>query len=149
MKRTAIYPGSFDPVTNGHLDIIERGRHLFDRVIVAVSRSPQKSPYFSLDERLVFLRAALKGRAGVAVESFTGLVADQGRVRHLDIGDALGSRRQSVVGYSTARIITMIAITTAHDSTERPAMTTTACPLGKRTSTSIGGPSLVRLWSIR
>ena len=67
----------------------------------------------------------------------------------LDIGDALGSRRQSVVGYSTARIITMIAITTAHDSTERPAMTTTACPLGKRTSASIGGPSLVRLWSTR
>ena len=67
----------------------------------------------------------------------------------LDIGDALGSREQSFAGYSTARIITMIAITTAHDSAERPAMTTTACPLGKRTSASIGGPSLVRLWSTR
>src|SRR5437016_9968705 len=76
MKRTAIYPGSFDPVTNGHLDIIERGRHLFDRILVAVSQSPQKSPYFSLDERLTFLRAALKGRAGVEVTSFRGLLAD-------------------------------------------------------------------------
>jgi pantetheine-phosphate adenylyltransferase len=76
MTHTAIYPGSFDPVTNGHLDIIARGRHLFDRVIVAVSRNSSKSPYFSLEERLTFLRAALKGRAGVEVASFTGLVAD-------------------------------------------------------------------------
>jgi hypothetical protein len=55
----------------------------------------------------------------------------------------------SQLRYSTARIATMIAITTAHDSAERPAMTTTACLLGKRTSASIGGPSLVRLWSTR
>jgi pantetheine-phosphate adenylyltransferase len=76
MIRTAIYPGSFDPVTNGHLDIIQRGRHLFDRVIVAVSQHSQKSSYFSLEERLAFLREVLQGKAGIAVESFSGLLAN-------------------------------------------------------------------------
>ena len=75
MKRIAIYPGSFDPVTNGHLDIIQRGKHLFDQVIVSVSKNSQKSPYFSLEERLGFLRAALHGEAGITVDSFSGLLA--------------------------------------------------------------------------
>jgi len=76
MKRIAIYPGSFDPVTNGHLDIIRRGKHLFDRIIVAVSKNSQKSPYFSLEERMAFLRAALKGDPGIEVACFSGLLAD-------------------------------------------------------------------------
>src|SRR5882724_3778699 len=76
MKRIAIYPGSFDPVTHGHLDIIHRGKQLFDQVIVAVSKNSQKSPYFSLEERLAFLRTALKGHSGIQVESFSGLLAD-------------------------------------------------------------------------
>jgi len=75
MKRTAIYPGSFDPVTNGHLDIIHRGRHLFDQVLVAVSKNSQKAAYFSLEERLSFLRTALHGHSGIQVESFSGLLA--------------------------------------------------------------------------
>ena len=76
MNRIAIYPGSFDPVTNGHLDIVHRGRQLFDRVIVAVSRNAQKSAYFSMEERLDFLRTALKGQSGVEVAAFSGLLAD-------------------------------------------------------------------------
>src|ERR1035438_4842183 len=76
MKRIAIYPGSFDPVTNGHLDIIHRGKHLFDEIIVAVSTNSQKSPYFSLEERTHFLRTALKGHPGIRVEYFSGLLAD-------------------------------------------------------------------------
>src|ERR1700733_641775 len=75
MKRIAIYPGSFDPVTNGHLDIIHRGKHLFDHVIVAVSQNSSKSPYFSLQERLTFLRSAVAGHSGITVESFSGLLA--------------------------------------------------------------------------
>jgi len=75
MKRIAIYPGSFDPVTNGHLDIIHRGKHLFDEVIVAVSKNSSKSPYFSLEERLVFLRSAVGKQSGIKVESFAGLLA--------------------------------------------------------------------------
>ena len=55
----AVYPGSFDPVTNGHLDVIERARTLFDEVIVAVAHNDQKHPLFSLDERLDLLRGAL------------------------------------------------------------------------------------------
>ena len=76
MNRIAIYPGSFDPVTNGHLDIVQRSQHLFDHVIIAVSRDTHKSPYFSLEERLQFLRSALRGRPGIEVESFSGLLAD-------------------------------------------------------------------------
>ncbi len=76
MKRIAIYPGSFDPVTNGHLDIVLRGKQLFDHIIVAVSKNSQKSPYFSLDERLEHLKHALKGHAGIEVDSFSGLLAN-------------------------------------------------------------------------
>jgi pantetheine-phosphate adenylyltransferase len=74
MKRLAVYPGSFDPVTNGHIDIIERACHLFDEIIVAVSDNPSKHPYFSLSERLVFLREATKTFPHVKAESFQGLL---------------------------------------------------------------------------
>jgi pantetheine-phosphate adenylyltransferase len=76
MKRIAIYPGSFDPVTNGHVDIVERGRHLFDEIIVAVSDNQSKHPTFSLAERLIFLRQAVRPYPQVRVESFSGLLTD-------------------------------------------------------------------------
>ena len=74
MKRIAIYPGSFDPVTNGHLDIIHRGKHLFDEIIVAVTKNPHKSSFFSLEQRTHFLRSALQGKPGIRVELFSGLL---------------------------------------------------------------------------
>lgn len=76
MKRLAIYPGSFDPVTNGHLDIIERGLHLFDRIIVAVSSNAQKKPYFSLEERISFLEDSLQKYSEIKVEHFSGLLVN-------------------------------------------------------------------------
>jgi pantetheine-phosphate adenylyltransferase len=74
--RRAIYPGSFDPVTNGHLDVIERARKLFDEVIVAVAHNDQKQPLFSLDERLELLRVTLGGLDRVQIMPLPGLLVD-------------------------------------------------------------------------
>jgi pantetheine-phosphate adenylyltransferase len=74
--RRAIYPGSFDPVTNGHLDVIERARKLFDEVIVAVAYNDQKQPMFSLEERLELLRATIGDADHVQVAPLDGLLVD-------------------------------------------------------------------------
>ncbi len=72
--RTAIYPGSFDPLTNGHLDIIHRAAKLFDRVIVAVAKSESKKPLFSLKERLRLVQQSLDGLPNVQADSFDTLL---------------------------------------------------------------------------
>ena len=76
--RRAIYPGSFDPVTNGHLDIIERGCKLFDEIIVAILVHPEKTPFFTIDERRDILSEVLqqidRGSCEVRVDSFQGLL---------------------------------------------------------------------------
>src|SRR2546421_6636960 len=74
--RRAIYPGSFDPVTNGHLDVIERARKLFDEVIVAVAHNDEKQPLFSLEERLDLLRETAGRIANVRIAEFEGLLID-------------------------------------------------------------------------
>lgn len=74
--RRAIYPGSFDPVTNGHLDVIWRARKLFDEVVVAVAHNEQKQPLFTLDERLEFLREMTEPLAGVRVAPMNGLLVE-------------------------------------------------------------------------
>lgn len=74
--RRAIYPGSFDPVTNGHLDVIERARKLFDEVVVAVAHNDQKQPLFSLEERLGFLREVTQQMEGVIVSPLGGLLVE-------------------------------------------------------------------------
>src|SRR5262249_28034084 len=76
MKRIAVYPGSFDPITNGHLDIVDRARQLFDELIVAVSENPSKHPFFSLPERLQLIRQAIRPFGHVRAESFRGLLTD-------------------------------------------------------------------------
>ena len=76
LMRRAIYPGSFDPVTNGHLDVIERARKLFDEVIVAVAHNEQKQPLFTLDERLDLLRISLNGVDRVQIAPLPGLLVD-------------------------------------------------------------------------
>jgi pantetheine-phosphate adenylyltransferase len=76
MTRRAIYPGSFDPVTNGHLDVIERARKLFDEVIVAVAHNDQKNPLFTLEERLGFLRTTIGGLDNVEIAPLDGLLVN-------------------------------------------------------------------------
>ena len=74
--RVAIYPGSFDPLTLGHVDIIERGSALFDSIIVAVLRNAEKSPLFTVDERLEMIRHTFRERGNVEADSFSGLLVD-------------------------------------------------------------------------
>ncbi len=74
--RRAIYPGSFDPVTNGHLDVIERARKLFDEVVVAIAYNDQKQPFFSLEERLDFLRQMTASQDGIKVAPLDGLLVE-------------------------------------------------------------------------
>src|SRR5690348_9501993 len=72
--RTAIYPGSFDPITNGHLDVLQRATKLFDRVIVAVAKSEGKQPLFTLEERVDMVEGAIRHLSGGEVDSFDGLL---------------------------------------------------------------------------
>jgi pantetheine-phosphate adenylyltransferase len=74
--RTAIYPGSFDPLTNGHLDLVQRAAKLFDRVIVAVAKNEGKHPLFTVDERFALVRRAVRNLPGVEADVFDGLLVE-------------------------------------------------------------------------
>jgi pantetheine-phosphate adenylyltransferase len=80
--KTAVYPGSFDPFTNGHLDVVERALGIFDHLIVAVAANPDKrQPLFTVDERVRLIKDALKGHDRVEVASYTGLTVEYARSR--------------------------------------------------------------------
>jgi pantetheine-phosphate adenylyltransferase len=76
MPRIAIYPGSFDPVTNGHIDIVERGLKIFDKIIVSILHNPGKEYLFTLEERLEMLEDCLKDLKNIEIDSFDGLLVD-------------------------------------------------------------------------
>ena len=76
MSTLAVYPGSFDPLTNGHVDIITRGARLFDRIVVAILVNAEKSPLFSIAERVEIARAVFKEHQNVEVDTFDGLLVD-------------------------------------------------------------------------
>ena len=76
MKRIAVYPGTFDPVTNGHIDLVERSLRMFDKVIVAIAANPKKVPLFSLEERVAMFRTAVRGKRNVQIEGFDCLLVD-------------------------------------------------------------------------
>lgn len=86
MKKRAIYPGTFDPITNGHLDLIKRAVRIFNEVIIAVAPSHKKKPFFTLQERLNMINLAVTGIKEVKVEAFSGLLVEYVRQRK---GDAI------------------------------------------------------------
>ncbi len=83
--RVAVYPGTFDPLTNGHVDIIQRGAALFDRIVVAILINPTKSPLFTIEERLEMARAVFESRPGVEVDTFDGLLVDYASRRQASV----------------------------------------------------------------
>jgi len=83
--RIAIYPGSFDPLTNGHVDIIERGSRIFDQIIVAILGNVEKTPLFSEAERSGILQHVFKDRANVKVETFSGLLVDYAQLKKASV----------------------------------------------------------------
>jgi pantetheine-phosphate adenylyltransferase len=85
MPTLAVYPGSFDPLTNGHVDIISRGALLFDRIIVAILVNSEKAPLFSMDERIEITRAVFRGHPNVEVDTFDGLLVDYVERRHAQV----------------------------------------------------------------
>jgi len=74
--KIAIYPGSFDPITKGHLDVLQTGSEIFDKVIIAVSRNSGKNPFLSVEERLELIKASISGLDNVEVDSFEGLTVE-------------------------------------------------------------------------
>jgi len=83
--KVALYPGTFDPVTNGHVDLVRRAAKIFDHVIVAVAKGIHKDPFLTLDERRQLVTEALEGIEGVEVVSFDGLLVEEFRTRSVDV----------------------------------------------------------------
>ncbi len=81
MNRVAIYPASFDPITNGHLDVIDRSLRLFDRLIIAVAYNVEKKGTFSRDERIAMVEESVRGRGNVEIDVIEGLLVDYARRR--------------------------------------------------------------------
>jgi len=82
MKRTAIYPGTFDPITLGHVDVVTRGLKVFDRIIIGVAENPKKGPMFDLDTRLSMVRETFANHESIEAVSFTGLLVDLAHEHH-------------------------------------------------------------------
>jgi len=85
MSTLAVYPGSFDPLTNGHVDIIARGARLFDRIVVAIAVNAEKAPLFTMEERVEIARAVFKDHPTVEVDTFDGLLVDYVAHRRADV----------------------------------------------------------------
>jgi len=74
--KKAVYAGSFDPITNGHIDVVERSLRFLDRIVIAVSRNPAKKPLFTVRERIILIKSVFSGRSEIEVTSFDGLLVD-------------------------------------------------------------------------
>lgn len=85
MGKVAVYPGSFDPITNGHLDLIQRGLKIFDTIIVAIAVNPVKKPLFTIAERVEMIREVLNDHPRVKIDHFTGLLVDYVRSQNTNV----------------------------------------------------------------
>ncbi len=85
MKRSAVYPGTFDPITNGHQDLVRRAASVFERVIVAIAANPNKAPMFSLDKRVALAREVLSDIRGVEVMGYSGLTVEFARQQGVQV----------------------------------------------------------------
>jgi pantetheine-phosphate adenylyltransferase len=83
--RVAIYPGSFDPLTSGHVDIIERGARIFDQIVVAILANVEKTPLFSEKERVAIIQDVFKGHSNVQVDTFNGLLVDYAQRKNASV----------------------------------------------------------------
>src|SRR5258708_9604847 len=95
-KKTAVYPGTFDPITNGHTDLVRRAASIFDRLVVAIAANPNKAPMFSLEQRVDMARRVLVDVQNVEVMGYVGLTVDFAR----QTGLALIARRLRAASYS-------------------------------------------------
>lgn len=85
MNTNVIYPGTFDPITNGHVDIIKRASKMFDKVTVAVAESPRKNTLFTLDERIDMVQEVFKGHSNIVVKGFSGLLVEFAKAENANI----------------------------------------------------------------
>jgi len=85
MNRSAVYPGTFDPITRGHEDLVRRARSIFDRVVIAIAANPGKAPLFSIDERVDLARSVLADLPGVEVQGYSGLTVDFARAHNIAV----------------------------------------------------------------
>lgn len=83
MERVAVYPGSFDPITNGHIDIVKRGLTLFDRIIIAIMHNPSKKTLFSIQERMDMIQETFEDEPRVEVDAFGGLLVDYAEAKQV------------------------------------------------------------------
>jgi pantetheine-phosphate adenylyltransferase len=84
-QKTAIYPGFFDPITNGHLSIVGRALHIFDKLIIAILKNPQKVPLFTIEERIHMIKESVKGAENIEVDTFDGLLVDYAVKRNSNV----------------------------------------------------------------
>ena len=84
-KRNAVYPGTFDPITNGHTDLVRRAASIFDRVVVAIAANPNKAPMFTLEQRVEMARGVLSDVHNVEVKGYVGLTTDFARQNGLSV----------------------------------------------------------------
>ena len=84
-ERTAVYPGTFDPITNGHLSIVKRGLKIFDKLVIAILNNPQKAPLFTLEERIQMIRESLKDLENVEIDTFDDLLVDYVKMKESNV----------------------------------------------------------------